>query len=415
MYKYSIKDMRDLAAKRDGDCLSKKYLGQRTKLRWKCSDGHIWNAVPDNLLYGNRWCPKCAKRKHFTEEKCRYIIEQMTGLPFPNNRKVLSGLEIDLYNDSSKVGIEYNGIQHYEFVKGWHKTQDGFKECQNRDARTIRKCEELGINLAVVSYKNAKTDGCLVLRIREIVRKWNLPIVVEKINFKNFYRGLSVLRDLKKKAASFGGCCLSTEYIDCETKCHFQCGKGHVFKMEPRHVKSGHWCNECGNIRIGNKNRRLGLVDAQLAASKHSGKCLSASYKGTQHKLRWQCSEGHIWEAPFNQIRSGRWCNSCGNKRSGIKRRSTLKSVQDAAIKRGGSCLSTKYVNDRTKLEFECIQGHRWWATPGNIKSGKWCRKCSYKIRVRKMNDAKLSIAAKNSLTFLLKSNILLAERAVFK
>ncbi len=376
--KYSIDDMQVLAKKRNGQCLSSQYLGCDKKLEWKCSDGHFWSAPPDRIRRGS-WCPKCSKSKHFTEEKCRYIAEQMTGLQFPSNRILLGrGLEIDLYNADFKIGIEYNGIQHYEFVKGWHKTLEGLSAVQVRDREKAQKCNKLGIALFVIPYTKSKTDEMLVNSVKGIMLQSNISIICDKINFVTFYDKLSSLMALKKLAIERGGRCLSKQYISCETKCKFQCKHGHIFNMQPRHVKSGHWCNECGNISIGNKNRKLTLQDAHRAAEKRGGKCLSASYASSNSKLRWKCSQGHIWDTTFNEIRSGSWCNLCGYQRAGKKLRATLESVQAAAAMRGGKCLSTEYINGKTKLEFECSESHMWMARPDNIKSGKWCPKCKY-------------------------------------
>ena len=44
---------------------------------------------------------------------------------------------------------------------------------------------------------------------------------------------------------------------------------------------------------------------------------------------------------------------------------------------KGGKCLSTTYVNARTKLEWECQKGHRWFAVPNSVKQGHWCPKCA--------------------------------------
>jgi hypothetical protein len=48
---------------------------------------------------------------------------------------------------------------------------------------------------------------------------------------------------------------------------------------------------------------------------------------------------------------------------------------------KGGRCLSNKYINNATKLRWECKKGHIWIAKSGNIKNGKWCPKCSYEYR----------------------------------
>jgi hypothetical protein len=57
----TIQDMRETAAAKGGECLSKTYVNNRTKLKWKCSHGHIWDAPADHIR-GGSWCPTCAGR-----------------------------------------------------------------------------------------------------------------------------------------------------------------------------------------------------------------------------------------------------------------------------------------------------------------------------------------------------------------
>lgn len=390
MYKYTIKDMQQLAAKKNGKCLSNSYQGQDTKLKWKCQDGHQWDAAPDNLLYNNRWCPKCAKRKHFTEEKCRYIAEQLTGLDFPSSREVLGdGLEIDLYNSLYKVGIEYQGEQHYKFVKSWHKTLEGLYEIQDRDKDKLYRSQKLGIQLFTISYKQVKSDSELSSHIQDILQNANVPVVKKKFKFDRFYDQLSSLKDLRKLAKVKGGVLLSREYINCETKVRFQCKAGHIFNMQPRHVKNGHWCRKCSYKVISEKNRRLTLEDAQEAAQERGGKCLSMVYNSSKIPMKWECLAGHRWEVPFEYIRQGHWCSICGYKTTADKLRNSIEKVKQLATNRRGECLSEKYVNNRTKLQFECGEGHQWWARPGNIQQGKWCPKCANIVKLSKMNIAR--------------------------
>jgi len=52
--------------------------------------------------------------------------------------------------------------------------------------------------------------------------------------------------------------------------------------------------------------------------------------------------------------------------------------MRELASQKNGKCLSSQYVNFRTKLKWECAVGHCWWAIPGNIMNGKWCPYCSH-------------------------------------
>ncbi len=58
----SLSDMQEIAKRRGGKCLSKKYSNNRTKLKWKCAEGHEWESVPLSVRRGH-WCPVCGKHK----------------------------------------------------------------------------------------------------------------------------------------------------------------------------------------------------------------------------------------------------------------------------------------------------------------------------------------------------------------
>ena len=58
--KLTIEEMQELARQKGGVCLSNKYINDRTKLKWRCKEGHVWDAMPHNIKSGH-WCPKCKK------------------------------------------------------------------------------------------------------------------------------------------------------------------------------------------------------------------------------------------------------------------------------------------------------------------------------------------------------------------
>lgn len=61
--KYTIADMRDMAATRSGECLSAAYIDAHTRLEWRCGEcGREWLAAPSDVRKGT-WCPQCARRR----------------------------------------------------------------------------------------------------------------------------------------------------------------------------------------------------------------------------------------------------------------------------------------------------------------------------------------------------------------
>jgi hypothetical protein len=63
--RYTIKDMQEWAKKRNGFCLSNKYINAKTPLKWKCEYGHEWKTTPNNIQQGC-WCPYCSKNRVLT-------------------------------------------------------------------------------------------------------------------------------------------------------------------------------------------------------------------------------------------------------------------------------------------------------------------------------------------------------------
>ena len=55
--RHNIDEMKTIAKDRGGLCLSDKYANVQTKLKWQCSKGHIWEAIPKNIKRGS-WCGK---------------------------------------------------------------------------------------------------------------------------------------------------------------------------------------------------------------------------------------------------------------------------------------------------------------------------------------------------------------------
>ena len=118
--------------------------------------------------------------------------------------------------------------------------------------------------------------------------------------------------------------------------------------------------------------QRASLKKLHELAIERGGKCLSEKYVSSAMKLKWECAEGHVWEATPNSINRGRWCPEC----LGIKRL-TIEGMQEIAAELGGRCLSDKYENSTTMLRWECREGHIWEETPDVIMHGNWCPECA--------------------------------------
>ena len=77
--KHSIDDMDKLASLKGGICVSRIYKNRFTKLIWECNKGHHWESIPQTILQG-RWCPYCSKNSRLSIEKMHLLAKHNSGL-----------------------------------------------------------------------------------------------------------------------------------------------------------------------------------------------------------------------------------------------------------------------------------------------------------------------------------------------
>lgn len=108
------------------------------------------------------------KKTSSGELECRKVLRKIFNKPFntyrPNflrNPVTSSGskfggenfnLELDCYEPSLKLGVEYNGCQHYKYIPYFHKNKEAFRNQQYRDELKRRMCRDNRINLIEVPY-----------------------------------------------------------------------------------------------------------------------------------------------------------------------------------------------------------------------------------------------------------------------
>lgn len=115
------------------------------------------------------------KRESKGEKECRRVMQRLFERPFPcqrpsflNNPATGKNLEIDCCNLDLQLGVEYNGIQHYQFVSAMHKTQEAFRQQQYRDELKKELCSASGFTLITVPYtvQHSAIENYLIEELR---------------------------------------------------------------------------------------------------------------------------------------------------------------------------------------------------------------------------------------------------------
>lgn len=438
--KHTIEDMRELAKNRNGECISVEYVNSKSKLTWQCQLGHHWEATPSDIKNG-KWCRHCDKSKRKGENATRYFFEKIFNNKFPSSRPlwlIYEGgrLELDGYCEDLQIAFEYQGQYHFDRTAYWYPDKSiSFERRQLIDEYKRTTCEENKVLLIEINELNPRSNPDkwkdIIKRVliskgiaipsnydaipfgaveyhssgnytkeahelaklkqgichsenvlyREQAVEWECHLghrwsaSLSQVILRNTWcsscarRKKLTINQMQDLARLKGGKCLSTEYVNANTKLLWECSEGHQWLAIPSSIKknSGTWCLECTG------SKKLTIDDMQELAKKRNGKCLSDQYNGTKGSLVWQCNLGHIWRASPSSIKyKGAWCHECGRSK-----KLTIEQMQELAKSNGGKCLSTMYVNARSKLLWECSAGHQWFATPSKIRNaGRWCMQC---------------------------------------
>ena len=131
-----------------------EYINGSTKIKFKCSKGHIYTSDLNHFYSGNR-CPICNKSKgetsisNFLNNNNIEYIEQYKF----KDCKYKRPLPFDFYIPSLNLCIEYDGKQHYE-IDSFYNEIDDFIEIKIRDTIKNIYCKQNNIDLLRIPYFN---------------------------------------------------------------------------------------------------------------------------------------------------------------------------------------------------------------------------------------------------------------------
>ena len=126
-----------------------EYVNDCTKITIHCPEHGNFVQTPNSHLNGSG-CPKC-NLSHLERSVMNYLDENGITYDYQKRFKWLGLQSLDFYLPDYNIGIECQGIQHFEAVD-YFGGEDGLIECKKRDKQKFKKCQKNGIN--VLYYSN---------------------------------------------------------------------------------------------------------------------------------------------------------------------------------------------------------------------------------------------------------------------
>lgn len=248
--KYYYDAIKKIVEQKGGSVVSDTYVKAKVNMTFKCTEGHIFKATPNNIKLG-KWCPTCNIKQNelYMSEIINYIFPDNEFKKIrPNWLKNNEGnnLELDLYCQELNLAFEYNGPQHYVFVKHFHKTEENLKKRQQDDLIKYELCKKNNIVLIIIPY-TVSSNEMYDFVINELQKhkikfsKPEKPIDISQIKMDN--KQMKKVSDIVKEK---GGAIELGTYVTRSSRIIIKCEKGHTWETNMGKILSGSLCHTCG-------------------------------------------------------------------------------------------------------------------------------------------------------------------------
>ena len=341
---------------------------------WECSEGHQWQALGINVFNKGKWCAQCSTGigERFTRIAFETIFNRKFSHGFFDwlkNPATGRRLQLDGFNAELNIAFEHQGYLHSQtpsFVIGTPAENQAFRDQQKR-----KICKERGVTLIEVPEvpRLLPLEDLTNFLVEQLQKQGIKVPVFEEPNYLPAY-SVKKLQPLINLARSKGGEVLESAYKGATTKHLLRCASGHQWEATPDTIlNAGTWCPVCAGNKLDtpalesvqkivaekggtlistsientrskiiiecekghqfstqvayflrNKNWcracsgrfPVTLERAREMAKKHDGECVEfINQKGSHKRFLWRCSNGHTWEANFDNVQKGKWCAQC--------------------------------------------------------------------------------------------------------
>jgi hypothetical protein len=320
----------EIAAQADGWDPTTVATFSHSKVNWKCSFGHRWNATVASRSAGNG-CPACS------------------------GKAVLAG-----FNDLASVNPELAAE-----ADGWDPTT----LTVSSGKKVGWKCK-LGHKWEAIVRSRSSGTGCPVCAGQAVLAGYN---DVATIN--------------PELAAEADGWNPTTLSPFSHSKVNWKCKLGHQWTASVAKRSRGNGCPVCAGRSVLVGFNDLASVNPELAAEADGWDPTTLTVSSGK-KVGWKCKLGHQWTVPVSgRTGRGRGCPICSNQKVLVGFNDLASINPELAAQADGWDPTTISVGTNKKTSWKCKLGHQWAASVANRSKGSGCPVCAGQTVLVGFND----------------------------
>ena len=241
----TIEDMRELATAKGGSCLSTEYCGSKQKLLWSCGSGHQWKASSEQIK-GGSWCRKCVVEKKRTGiEEMREIARKNGGECLSSEYRRAKDLLLwrcGLGHEWHASGGNVRSRRSWcPYCAGKGKVTLEMAEADARAKGGACLAAEITNVNTPVRWRCAAGHEWMAApaKIRGKGKRGGTwcPHCAGRAAYSIEYA--------KNLALGRKGVCLSGEYLGAHGRLDWQCENGHRWTAVFNSIRQGSWCPDC--------------------------------------------------------------------------------------------------------------------------------------------------------------------------
>lgn len=281
------------------------YVKQTIKARFKCSEGHVWEARPNNVLSG-KGCPVCGRRS--MAEKQTLSIETIQSRLKQRNIQLIDGYVNTQTKATFKCENGHTWQATTNSVMSGRSCPHCFtgnhplsKEIINKRLKD-RSIELLGdyYGAHVSTLFKCSEGHTWEARPSNVLNGRNCPHCA-----KQFPLSKAVVNNrISKRSIKLVG-----DYSNNFNKTTFRCSEGHEWEASPANVLAGTGCPQCaGNIKLTKEEVNDRIADRGIK--------LLGDYINNSSVTLFTCKKGHMWNTAPAVVLSGSGCPECADSTS---------------------------------------------------------------------------------------------------